>query len=91
MLDLLEKRVGIPEGATIVVDRGMSYPENVAELKRRKLHYLVAARQKERDRLLGQFESNEGFEEVIRRPRRAIRIRRSQRCGSRSIRILMKH
>ena len=68
MLGLLEKRVGIPEGATIVVDRGMSHPENIAELKRRKLHYLVAARQKERDRLLGQFESGEGFEAVIRQP-----------------------
>lgn len=68
MLDLLEKRVGIPEGATIVVDRGMSHPENIAEVQRRKLHYLVAARQKERDRLLAQFESGAGFEEVIRQP-----------------------
>jgi len=68
MLDLLEKRVGIPEGATIVVDRGMSHPENIAELKRRKLHYLVAARQKERDVYLAEFESDDGFEAVIRQP-----------------------
>ena len=53
MLDLLEKRVGLPEGATVVVDRGMSGPENIAELRRRKLHYLVAASQKERDMLPG--------------------------------------
>ena len=39
MLDLLEKRVGLPEGSTIVVDRGMAYAENIAELRRRKLHY----------------------------------------------------
>src|SRR5580658_3500362 len=52
ILDLLEKRVGLPEGTTIVVDRGMAYEENIAELRRRKLHYVVAARQKERDRYL---------------------------------------
>ena len=68
MLDLLEKRVGIPEGATIVVDRGMAYAENIAELQRRKLHYLVAASQKERDRLLAEFETSDSFEEVIRQP-----------------------
>src|SRR3954468_6591978 len=35
MLDVLENRVGLPEGATVVVDRGMAYPENIAELQRR--------------------------------------------------------
>ena len=68
MLDVLEKRVGLPEGSTIVVDRGMAFPENIAELRRRKLHYVVAAGQKERDRLLAEFETVDGFEEVIRRP-----------------------
>jgi transposase len=68
MLDRLEQRVGLPEGSTIVVDRGMAYPENIAELQRRKLHYVVAARQKERDRLLAEFETIDGFEEVVRRP-----------------------
>jgi transposase len=68
MLDLLEKRVGLPEGATIVVDRGMAYPENLAEVQRRKLHYLVAARQQERDRYLAEFETSDGFEEVLRPP-----------------------
>ncbi len=68
MLDLLEKRVGLPEGATIVVDRGMAYAENIAELQRRKLHYLVAARQNERDRYLAEFETNDAFEEVKRQP-----------------------
>ena len=68
MLDSLEKRVGLPEGSTIVVDRGMAFAENIAELRRRKLHYVVAAGQKERDRLLAAFETVDGFEEVIRRP-----------------------
>jgi transposase len=68
MLDLLKKRVGLPEGSTIVVDRGMAFPENIAELRRRKLHYVVAAGQKERDHLLAEFETVDGFEEVIRQP-----------------------
>jgi len=68
MLDLLKQRVGLPEGATIVVDRGMAFAENIAELRRRNLHYVVAAGQKERDRLLVEFETADGFEEVIRRP-----------------------
>jgi len=68
MLDLLEKRVGLPEGSTVVVDRGMAFAENIAELRRRKLHYVVAAGQKERDRLLAEFETADGFEEVIRQP-----------------------
>lgn len=68
ILDLLEKRVGLPEGSTIVVDRGMAYAENIAELRRRKLHYLVAARPAERDRYLAEFETGEAFEEVKRRP-----------------------
>lgn len=68
MLELLEKRVGLPEGSTIVVDRGMAFPENIAELRRRKLHYVVAAAQKERDRLLAEFETVDGFVEVVRQP-----------------------
>ena len=68
MLDLLEKRVGLAEGSTVVVDRGMAFAENIAELQRRKLHYVVAAGQKERDRLLAEFETVDGFEEVIRQP-----------------------
>jgi transposase len=68
MLDLLERRTGLPEGSTIVVDRGMAFPENIAELRRRNLHYVVAAGQKERDRLLAEFETVDGFKEVIRQP-----------------------
>ena len=68
MLDLLKGRVGLPEGSTIVVDRGMAYADNLAEIRQRKLHYVVAARQPERDCWLDQFEEPEGFELVPREP-----------------------
>ena len=91
MLDLLEKRVGLPEGSTVVVDRGMAFAENIAELRRRTLHYVVAAGQKVRDRLLAEFETVDGFEEVIRQPCPAIPVRRSRPCGSRLIRQITRH
>jgi transposase len=49
MLDLLKDRVGMPEGSTVVVDRGIAYAENIVEIRQRKHHYIVAARQPERD------------------------------------------
>ncbi len=39
-------------GQTVVVDRGMAFDENLAEIRARHLHYLVAARQPERDQWL---------------------------------------
>ena len=68
MLDLLQKRVGLPAGATVVVDRGLAYADNLAEIRRRQLHYVVAARHPERDRWLDEFEEPEGFELVPREP-----------------------
>jgi hypothetical protein len=68
MLDLLKKRVGLPEGSMIVVDRGLAHADNIAELRRRNLRYLVAARQPERDHYLAEFETDEGFEPVVRQP-----------------------
>ena len=68
MLDSLEKRVGATRGMTVVVDRGMAYAENLAEIRRRELHYVVAARQPERDQWREEFEKAEGFEEVHRQP-----------------------
>jgi transposase len=68
ILDLLAERAGLKEGATVVVDRGMAFDENIAEIKRRKLHYIVAARQPERDRWLADFEDVDGFVPVLRRP-----------------------
>ena len=68
MLDLLKERVGLPEGSTVVVDRGMAFDENLAEIKARKLHYLVASRQHERNRWLADFADPNGFTEVQRQP-----------------------
>jgi transposase len=68
MLDLLAQRVGFARGQTVVIDRGMAFPENLQELKDRKLHYVVATRQSERDAWLDEFEEEDGFEEVHRPP-----------------------
>jgi len=68
MLDLLSQRVPIEPGATVVVDRGMAYPENLEEIRERGLHYIVAARQSERRDWEDEFETLEGFEEIIRTP-----------------------
>jgi transposase len=68
MLELLDKRVGLVKGQTVVVDRGMAFDENLAEIRARHLHYLVAARQPERDQWLEEFEELVGFDEVIRKP-----------------------
>ncbi len=66
MLDVIDKRVGLREGQTVVVDRGMAYGDNIKEIKGRKLHYIVASRQSERDEWLAQFEDLEGFSEIKR-------------------------
>ena len=68
MLDLLKQRVGLPESSTVVVDRGMAYDDNIAEIKARKLHYLVASRQPERTRWLAEFADPAGFTSVLRQP-----------------------
>lgn len=67
MLDALNTRVPLRPGQTVVVDRGMAYDEILAEIRSRDLHYLVAARQPERNRWLAEFEGD-GFAEVNRQP-----------------------
>ena len=68
MLDTLEKRVGRKPGATVVVDRGMAYEEDLAEIQARGYHYLVAGRQSERNAWLEDFEAEGDWEEMIRTP-----------------------
>ena len=68
MLDVLEKRTGKRPGATVIVDRGMAYDENLAKIQARGYHYLVAARQPERNQWLAELESEESWEEVVRTP-----------------------
>ena len=66
MLDVLDERVGLRAGQTVVVDRGMAYEENIEEIRSRGLRYLVATRQSERDQWLGEFTEQEGFAAVER-------------------------
>ena len=68
MLDALEKRLGKKPGATVIVDRGMAYDENLEEIRKHGLHYLVAARQTERSQWLDQLEEDTGWAEVVRTP-----------------------
>jgi transposase len=68
MLDVLAKRVDLKPGQTVVVDRGMAYDEDLSQIAARRMHWLVAARQAERDALLAEFEDLDGFEEIVREP-----------------------
>jgi transposase len=87
MLDTLEKRVGRQPGSTVVVDRGMAYEEDLAEIRAHGHHYLVASRQPERNAWLAEFETDSDWEEVIRTPsprnpaqeKSPVRIKRRQK------------
>jgi len=68
MLQKMDERVGLSEGQTVVIDRGMAYDENIEQIRKCKLHYIVASRQSERDEWLSEFEQLEGFEEILRTP-----------------------
>jgi hypothetical protein len=68
MLDALEKRMGKRPGTTVIVDRGMAYDEDLKEIQDRGMHYLVAARQAERNQWLDEFENEQGWEDVERNP-----------------------
>jgi len=68
MLDQLEKRTGHKPGSTVVVDRGMAYEEDLEQIRAHGHHYLVAARQPERNAWLAEFEQNDDGEELVRTP-----------------------
>src|SRR5436309_2170513 len=68
MLRLLEKRSGRCGGATVIVDRGMAYEDNLAQIKARGHHYLVASRQGERQAWFDEIEEEAGWQELIRQP-----------------------
>lgn len=68
MLDALEKRTGKKPGATVIVDRGMAFDENLAQIQKRGMHYLVAGLQPERNQWLDELENDEGWEDVVRTP-----------------------
>jgi len=68
MLASLEQRTGRQGGATVVVDRGMAFDDNLAQIRARGHHYIVAGRPGERDAYLEAFEDDTGWTEVIRTP-----------------------
>jgi transposase len=68
MLAALDQRVGLREGQTVVVDRGMSGQENLDKIRARGLHYLVAAPYSERQEWVEEFQDAAEFEEVRREP-----------------------
>jgi transposase len=68
MLTRLEERTGRRGGATVVVDRGMAFAANVAQIRARGHHYLVAARYPERGAHQDAFADAADWTEVIRAP-----------------------
>lgn len=68
MLASLEKRTGKAAGATVVVDRGMAFDENLKQIQDCGYHYIVASRQPERKAHLADFEDEGDWEEIVREP-----------------------
>jgi transposase len=67
MLDALEKRTGKKADGTVIVDRGMAFDENIEQIRKRGLHYLVAGLQSERNEWLDELEKDD-WQQVIRKP-----------------------
>jgi transposase len=68
MLTRLEERTGRRSGATVVVDRGMAFAENLAQIRARGHHYLVAARYPERGAHQDAFVDAAAWTEMVRVP-----------------------
>lgn len=68
MLKALDQRVGLRSGQTVVVDRGMAGKENVAQIRGRGLHYLVAEPYAERKDWVAEFQDGGEFAAVEREP-----------------------
>jgi len=68
MLEALEHRTGRRGGATVVIDRGMAFAENLAQIRARHHHYLVAGRPADRHEHLEAFEDDTGWTEILRTP-----------------------
>jgi transposase len=68
MLGALDKRVGLRPEQMVVVDRGMAYAKNIAQIRARKLHYLVAEPYAERTDWSEEFQDTSGFAVVEREP-----------------------
>ena len=83
MLKVLQMRMGKSKDATVVVDRGMSNPENLASIRDAGYHWLVAAPQPERVCYFEQFEEQKDWREIVREPS-------PRNEGQQKIRVLLK-
>lgn len=82
MLDALEQRTGRAGGSTVVMDRGMASEENLALVRSRQHHYLVAGFQNQRGSFQDEFEALEGWTELMPSAMKCpIRIKRVERGG----------
>ncbi len=89
MLAALEKRTGKHRGTTVIVDRGMAFDENLEQIRKRGLHYLVAGFQPERNQWLDELENDDGWENIVRKPsplnpfqkKTRVEIKRQQKDG----------
>jgi len=66
MLTALEGRTGRRGGATVVIDRGLAFAENLAQIRARDHHYVVAGRPAERHEHQEAFEDDTGWAEIVR-------------------------
>jgi transposase len=83
MLGVIEQRMANKAQATVVVDRGMASAENLAAIRARGHHWLVAGHQSERADYLEQFEEEEGWQEIVREAS-------SRNPGQKKVRVLVK-
>jgi len=83
MLAVLQARVGKTKDATVVVDRGMAKPENLATIRAAGYHWLVAAPQPERVCYFDQYEQQAGWQEIVREPS-------ARNEGQHKVRVLVK-
>jgi transposase len=81
MLEALETRTGRKGGATVVVDRGMAFDDNLQQIKNRGYHYIVASRQGERNEHLEEFEDEGGWEAIVRHPSPSNPAQKKTRVG----------
>lgn len=82
MLSVLDKRAPLEKEQTVVIDRGIASAENLAEIRRRGLHYIVASRNTEREAWWDEFYAGEGFQTVC--PEKTgsnVRVKKVERDG----------
>lgn len=68
MLGVLERRVDSQGHALVVIDRGMSSPENLERIRGRGYDYVAAVSGSDREDYLEKLELQSGWSEVVRTP-----------------------